>query len=105
MRPLRVLLVLASTVPAWAAAGGSLSGIIKDSSGAFVPRARVTLVDSALNAQFKTISDARRALFLSRRFRWAATIYESRLRDSKRRKRRISRLMPMARCALMRFSK
>lgn len=42
-----------------AAAAGSLSGIIKDPSGASVPHAQITLVNSALKSQFKATSDTR----------------------------------------------
>ena len=41
-----------------AGAGGSLSGILKDPSGAVIPGARLTLVDTALQARFKAASDA-----------------------------------------------
>jgi Carboxypeptidase regulatory-like domain len=43
----------------WAAANGSLSGTIKDPSGAVVTGATVTLVNSALKSRFHTTSDGR----------------------------------------------
>ena len=36
---------------------GSLSGVIKDTSGAAIPAAKLTLVNSALKAEFKAVSD------------------------------------------------
>ena len=42
----------------WAFAGGSLSGILKDPSGAVVPGANLTLTNTALKAEFKATSDA-----------------------------------------------
>jgi hypothetical protein len=41
-----------------AAAGGSISGVIKDPSGALIPGARLTLTNTALKAAFKAASDA-----------------------------------------------
>lgn len=46
-------------VPARALAGGSISGIVKDQSGAAVPDAQLTLIDIGLKTEFKAISDAR----------------------------------------------
>jgi hypothetical protein len=43
---------------AWAVAGGSLSGIIKDPSGASVPDAQLTLTNVAQKTVFKSVSDA-----------------------------------------------
>jgi hypothetical protein len=40
----------------WAAADGSVSGTLKDPSGAVVPGATITLVNAALKSEFKTIS-------------------------------------------------
>ncbi|MGA3044753.1 MAG: carboxypeptidase regulatory-like domain-containing protein, partial [Bryobacteraceae bacterium] len=40
-----------------AAAGGSISGILKDPSGAAIPAARLTLTNSALKGEIKTVSD------------------------------------------------
>jgi len=48
----------AITATVWAAANGSLSGTIRDPSGAVVPGASVTLVNSALKTQYKTTTDA-----------------------------------------------
>jgi hypothetical protein len=53
-----VALVLLSAVSAWSVAGGSISGILKDPSGAVIPRARLTLIDTALKTEFKATSDA-----------------------------------------------
>jgi hypothetical protein len=39
-------------------AGGSLSGVIKDPSGALVPAARLTLTNTTLKTAFRAISDA-----------------------------------------------
>ncbi|MGH9681035.1 MAG: carboxypeptidase regulatory-like domain-containing protein, partial [Candidatus Acidiferrales bacterium] len=44
---------------AWALAGGSLSGVLRDSSGGVVPGAKLTLVNTALKSEFKASSDAR----------------------------------------------
>src|SRR5215831_17609403 len=46
-------------VPVLAVAGGSLSGVIRDPTGAVVPRAKLTLVNSALKTQYQTTSDDR----------------------------------------------
>jgi hypothetical protein len=52
------LLVLAcSTVSLCAAANGSLSGTLKDPSGAVVPWAKITLVNAALKSEFRAVSD------------------------------------------------
>jgi Carboxypeptidase regulatory-like domain len=51
------LFVAISAVAAWAAANGSLSGTLKDPSGAVVPGADITLLNSTLKTQFKAISD------------------------------------------------
>src|SRR5271168_2049848 len=45
------------TLSLWAAASGSLSGTIKDPSGAVVSGAAVTLVNIALKSQFTSISN------------------------------------------------
>jgi hypothetical protein len=53
------LLALASLASSlWAAANGSLSGTLKDPSGAVVPKAKITLVNAALKSQFNTYSDS-----------------------------------------------
>ncbi len=43
---------------AWAMAGGSLSGIIRDPSGASVPNAQLTLTNIEQHTVFKSVSDA-----------------------------------------------
>jgi hypothetical protein len=50
--------LLACQAVIWAFAGGSLSGTLKDPSGGVVPGANLTLTNSALRAEFKTVSDA-----------------------------------------------
>jgi hypothetical protein len=54
---MRFALVLLA-VSAWAVAGGSISGTLKDPSGAVIPHARLTLVNTALRADFHAASDA-----------------------------------------------
>jgi len=54
-----VLLVLLAARLAGALAGGSISGTLKDTSGAVIPGAQLTLVNAALKAEFKAASDAR----------------------------------------------
>jgi len=52
------LVILAcSAASLWAAANGSLSGTLKDPSGAVVPRAKITLVNAALRSEFRAVSD------------------------------------------------
>ena len=51
-------LVLFSAVHIWAFAAGSVSGVVKDPSGAAIPGARLTLINTALKSAFKTTSDA-----------------------------------------------
>jgi len=51
--------ILTVAIPVWAIAGASLSGTVKDPSEALVPRAHITLINTALRTKFKTISDAR----------------------------------------------
>lgn len=41
----------------WAAADGSLSGTLKDSSGALVPGATVTLVNTSIHSEYKAVSN------------------------------------------------
>lgn len=43
----------------WALAAGSLSGTLTDPSGAVIPRAAVTIVNSALHSEFKAASDSK----------------------------------------------
>ena len=52
-------MVLLATQPMWGFAGGSLSGTVKDPSGAAVAQARITLVNTALETKFSSTSDAR----------------------------------------------
>ena len=42
----------------WAFAGGTLSGTLKDPSGAVIPGANLTLTNTALKSEFKATSDA-----------------------------------------------
>ena len=51
------LLVLLAAAALWAASGGSLSGTLKDPSGAVLPGAKLTLVNSALKTEFTATSD------------------------------------------------
>jgi Carboxypeptidase regulatory-like domain len=51
------MILLCSNVSLWGAATGRLSGTIKDPSGAVLPGATITLVNTALNSEFKTVSD------------------------------------------------
>ena len=50
------VILACSAVWLWAAADGSVSGTLKDPSGAVVPGATITLVNAALKSEFKTIS-------------------------------------------------
>lgn len=43
----------------WAAAGGSISGTVVDSSGAVVPGAALTLINIALKSEYKATTDAK----------------------------------------------
>ena len=53
-----VLVLLAcSTASLWAAANGSISGTLSDPSGAVVPNAAITVVNTALRSEFKAISN------------------------------------------------
>ncbi|MGD1081776.1 MAG: carboxypeptidase regulatory-like domain-containing protein [Candidatus Sulfotelmatobacter sp.] len=51
------LVLVCSPVPLWAAANGSISGTLQDPSGAVVPGATVTLVNTALKSEYKAISN------------------------------------------------
>jgi hypothetical protein len=51
-------LVLFAAVHIWAFAAGSVSGVVKDPSGAAIPGARLTLINTALKSEFKATSDA-----------------------------------------------
>jgi hypothetical protein len=50
-------ILVCSTASLWAAANGSLSGKLKDPSGAVVPGATIALVNIALKTEYKTTSD------------------------------------------------
>src|SRR5579871_698344 len=56
-----VVFVLATQGSAWAQAGGSVSGTVKDRSGGVVPGASVTLINTTLGASFNTVTDAQGA--------------------------------------------
>jgi hypothetical protein len=43
----------------WALAGGSLSGVLKDATGAVIPGVKLKLVNTALKSQFESTSDTR----------------------------------------------
>ncbi len=51
------LLILCSTCSLWAAANGSLSGTLKDQSGAVVAGATITLINTALKSEYKAVSN------------------------------------------------
>jgi hypothetical protein len=51
------LILLGSPVPLWAAANGSLSGTLKDATGAVVNDATITLVNVALKTEYTTVSN------------------------------------------------
>src|SRR5271155_2586438 len=60
VRPLSIwaiLILLCSPVSVWAAASGSLSGTLKDPSGAVVQGAAITLVNTALKSEYKAVSN------------------------------------------------
>jgi len=50
--------MLWSTVCLWAAANGSLSGTLKDQTGAVVSGATITLVNTALKSEYQVVSNA-----------------------------------------------
>jgi hypothetical protein len=52
------LLLIAAVPGAWGFSGGSISGTVTDPSGAVVPRASVTTVNTALKTEFKATSDS-----------------------------------------------
>jgi Carboxypeptidase regulatory-like domain len=52
-----VLILLCLPHALWATAGGSLSGTLKDPSGAVVQAATITLVNTALRSEYKAISN------------------------------------------------
>ena len=53
-----IVVFLAAPACVWAFAAGSISGVVKDPSGAAIPGARLTLINTALKTEFKTTSDA-----------------------------------------------
>ena len=57
IRSASILACLASNVSLWGAVAGRLSGTIKDPSGAVFPGATITLVNTALKSEFRTVSD------------------------------------------------
>ena len=54
---LAIVFLLLASVSAWAATGGSISGVIADQSGAVVPGAMLKLVNSAQGTTYQTLSD------------------------------------------------
>ncbi|MGA7925432.1 MAG: carboxypeptidase-like regulatory domain-containing protein, partial [Candidatus Sulfotelmatobacter sp.] len=52
-----IVVVVCLPIPLWAAANGSLSGTLKDQSGAVVSGAAITLVNTALKSEYKAISN------------------------------------------------
>jgi hypothetical protein len=54
-----IVVLVGLSVALWAAANGSLSGTLVDPSGAVVPGAKITLVNTALNSEYKAISNGR----------------------------------------------
>ena len=52
------LLFLCSCARVWAATGGSISGTVKDQSGAVIMGAAVTLVNLDLSTSYKTTTNA-----------------------------------------------
>ena len=59
----RCLLVLALTFPfavtCWAAAGGSISGTVRDPTGAVIPVATLILTNTALKSEYQATSEAK----------------------------------------------
>jgi len=52
-----IIILAACPAPLWAAADGSLSGTLKDQTGAVVSSAIITLVNTALKSEYKTVSN------------------------------------------------
>ncbi len=52
-----LIAALLSAAPIWAAVGGSITGAIKDPSGAGVPQAQLTLTNTTLKTKFELKSD------------------------------------------------
>src|SRR5208282_6860112 len=51
------VLLVCSPVRSWGAANGSLSGTLKDQSGAVLAGATITLVNTALRSEYKAVSN------------------------------------------------
>jgi hypothetical protein len=51
------VLLVCAPVALWAAANGSISGTLKDPTGAVIPNATITLVNTALRSQYKAVSN------------------------------------------------
>jgi len=56
---LKIALFLLSVSFLYGLAGGSLSGVLKDQSGAVIPGAKLTLVNVALKTAFESTTDSR----------------------------------------------
>src|SRR5580704_8139081 len=54
-------LLLTVATMAWGFAAGSLTGVVRDSTGAVIPGVDIKLVNTALRSEFKAVSDARGA--------------------------------------------
>ncbi len=65
-----ILITLPATV--LAATTGSISGTVKDPSGAVIPGATVIATNTATNVQTKTVSDDK-GFYSFPSFRWGAT--------------------------------
>src|SRR3954468_7073641 len=52
-----IVLTLFVTTTAWAQVGGSISGAVKDPSGAVIPGVSVTATNTTLGTVFNTITD------------------------------------------------
>ena len=76
MRIPRAAFVLVLLAARLAGAGGSISGILKDPSGALIPGARLTLINTALKSPIHSRPPTRRDSTPSRPCRWATTIYD-----------------------------
>ena len=53
------LMILSFGLRGWAQAGGTVSGTVKDSSGAVIPGVTATLTNTALGTSFTSVSDNR----------------------------------------------
>src|SRR5215467_10603933 len=52
-----IIVLLATSI--LAAVGGSISGTVKDTTGGVIPGAMVTVTNSSIRTEFKTMTDAR----------------------------------------------